>query len=366
MTTRIGIIGCGDIARKAYIPGLADYPNLQLIALADMDEARARALAADHGIPHAGSVEFLLALKEVELVINLTIPRAHAEIDRRILESGKHAYSEKPLATSLEEAQPIVEIANQRGLRLGCAPDTVLGAGTQGARLAIDQGHIGRPLSFTAFMAGAGHESWHPDPAFYYDHGGGPLYDMGPYYLSSLITLLGPVAAVTAFTSRGWDEREITSQPKAGQRCPVHVDTQINACLQMVNGAVGSLIMSFDTWRHHLPKIEIHGSEGSIAVSDPNSFAGPVLLNTRSSKEWTEAPLPHPVGRRGLGVAEMVAAIHEQRPHRCHADLALHVQDVMDAILRSGSLGGAPQQLRSRCAQPAAMPIKPPWIVSTP
>ncbi|TVR43628.1 MAG: gfo/Idh/MocA family oxidoreductase [Planctomycetota bacterium] len=357
---RIGIIGCGDIARKAYIPGIRSYDNLQLMAVADIDLARAQSLAAEAEIAIGCGVDQLLARDDIDLVVNLTIPIAHAAVDRQILEAGKHAYAEKPLAVSAAEAAPVLALAEQRGLRLGSAPDTVLGAGIQGARRLLDAGAIGEPLSFTACMACPGHESWHPAPEFYYDAGGGPLYDMGPYYLSALVTLLGPVAEVCALSSRGWDERLITSQPKAGSRCPVRIDTHINASLRFANGVIGSLIMSFDTWRHNMPKIELHGREGSMAVPDPNSFGGPLLLNTRSQPEWHEQELLHPKGRRGLGIADLAAALVAGRPHRSDARMANHIQEVMDAIHACGSSGGS-RSISSSCQRPEALAVDEPW-----
>ena len=356
---RIGIIGCGDIARKAYIPGIAAYRNLQLQALADMDLQRAHSLAKDAGVA-ACSVDELLEREDVDAVLNLTTPAAHISVNRRIIAAGKHAYAEKPLAVSAPEAAPLINDLRRGDRRLGCAPDTVLGAGIQRCRQLLDDGAIGEPLSFTAFMAGAGHESWHPAPQFYYARGGGPLYDMGPYYLTALVNLLGPVESVCAMGRRSWDERTITSEPLSGSRIPVAIDTQINACVRFHCGVIGSVIMSFDTWRHHLPRLEMHGREGSMALPDPNSFSGPVLLNTRSQREWQEQELRHPIGRRGLGLAEMAAAIEEGRPHRAHSDIAYHVQEIMDAI-HPAATSSSTMTLTSSCKRPDALPEDLPW-----
>lgn len=356
---RIGIIGCGDIARKAYIPGIADYSNIRLQAVADLDMDRARELAAQAQVP-ALSVDDLLTCDDIDVVLNLTTPAAHVSVNRRIIAAGKHAYAEKPLALQASEAEDLMSDLKKSGLRLGCAPDTVLGAGIQRCRQLLDNGAIGEPLSFTAFMAGSGHESWHPAPQFYYAPGGGPLYDMGPYYLTTLIHLLGAVESVCAMSKRSCDERVISSEPLAGTRIPVAVDTQINACLRFCNGVIGSLIMSFDTWEHHLPRLELHGREGSMALPDPNTFAGPLLLSTRSQAEWQEQDLHHPIGHRGLGLAEMAAAISEDRPHLTHSDVAYHVQEVMDSIHLAASCNET-IRIVSSCQRPAALPETLAW-----
>lgn len=356
---RIGIIGCGDIARKAYVPGIAAYHNLQLTAVADQDHERASSLACEAHVP-ACTVDELLRRDDIDAVVNLTTPAAHASVNRDILASGKHAYAEKPLAISAPEAAPLITQLRKSSLRLGCAPDTALGAGIQCCRQLLDSGAIGEPLSFTACMAGPGHESWHPAPHFYYQRGGGPLYDMGPYYLTALVHLLGPAESVCAMGKRSWDERTITSQPLAGSTMQVDIDTHLNACLRFQCGAIGSVIMSFDTWRHHLPRLEMHGREGSLALPDPNTFAGPVLLNTRSNPQWEEQELRHPIGRRGLGLAEMADAIANDRPHRTHCDIAYHVQEIMDAIHHAAS-SSETITLMTSCQRPEPLPEVLSW-----
>lgn len=352
---RIGIIGCGNICQKAYIPGIKRYTNLELVALADLDVALAQRIADEHDVAWAGSVADLLARDEVEAVVNLTIPGVHAAVDQQIIAAGKHVFSEKPLALSASDGAEVLAAANAAGVRVGCAPDTVLGLGTQTARAAIDAGTIGRPTSCTAFMAGPGHESWHPSPEFYYQAGGGPLYDMGPYYLTSLVTMLGPITEVVGFSSRALETRTITSEPKAGTEIAVEVDTHISASLRFASGVIGTAIFSFDVQGHNLPRLEVHGTEGSLVVPDPNRFDGEVQVKHDRKGEWVDIEPAHAGGARGLGLAEMAAAIVNDRPHRASGDLALHVTEVMDAILEAGRTGTA-IRIQHQCERPAAMP----------
>jgi predicted dehydrogenase len=356
---KVGVIGCGNIS-AAYFKNCKPFDILEIVACADLDVSRAKARAEEFGIPRALSVDEILSDPEIEIIINLTIPAAHAAVNLQVLESGKHVYVEKPLTAEREEGRRVLELAAAKGLRVGSAPDTVLGAGTQTARKLIDDGVIGQPLSATAFMMGGGHESWHPDPEFYYKKGGGPLFDMGPYYLSALFQLLGPISSVSGMAKISQAERMITSQPKSGTRIQVETPTHITSSLGFSSGAIATMIMSFDVpGGHHLPNIEIYGSEGSIRVPDPNTFRGAVLLRKKGEKEWNEIEHTHPYGDsgRGLGVADMAYAIRSGRRHRAGGDVAFHVLDAMHGILESAEQGNL-YKLIQVCDRPDAMPLK--------
>jgi len=353
---KVGILGCGNIF-GAYIRGCLAYEILDVVACADIVPEKARAAAAEHNISRTMSVEALLADTSIDIIINLTIPSVHAEVSQAILDSGHHAYSEKPLAPSREEALPVMQKAGDSGLRIGCAPDTFLGGGLQSCRKLIDDGWIGEPVGATAFMLSHGPESWHPDPGFFYRPGGGPLFDMAPYYLTALIHLLGPIARVAGATRISFPERIATSKARFGERLPVSVPTHSTALLDFAAGPVATLIMSFDVWRSTLPRIEIYGSEGTLLVPDPNTFAGPVKLWRSGNEEWRDMPLSHSdaVGR-GIGVADMAYAIKSGRPHRANGEMAYHVLDVMQAIVES-SADSRHIQIESSCQRPAPLPL---------
>lgn len=365
MRTRIGLIGCGNIA-KAYIPNLQRFLHLELTACADLNEAAASERAAEFGIPRVLSPEALTADPEIDLVVNLTIPKAHAAIDIACLRSGKHVFSEKPFALSRDEALGICRVAEETGRRVGCAPDTVLGAGIQTCRSLLDAGKIGRPIAFTANMLCGGHEHWHPSPEFYYEKGGGPLFDMGPYYLTALITLLGPVASVAANAVTSFAERTITSEPKRGKVMRVEVPTHVTALLEFACGATGTLTMSFDLrGRHSQPLIEIYGDEASLRVPDPNAFGGEVAFS-RGRNDWEIQPLAHPYAAqcRGLGAADLAAAVRNGRDHRANERVALHCMDIMQTIHEAASAGQR-LQLSTTCERPLPMDASAPeWDLS--
>jgi predicted dehydrogenase len=354
-TLKIGVIGCGKIS-NAYKTGCDHYHGIELVHCADLDVARAKQVAADWGVAKAGSVEDLLADPEVELGVNLTIPQAHAAIDRRILEAGKHVHSEKPLALGKDEARPVLELARATGLRIGCAPDTFLGSGHQLARKCIDDGLIGRPTSVTAFMQGRGHEHWHPAPAFYYQAGGGPLFDMGPYYITAMVNMLGPVKRVAGFVGRAFDQRTISSEPLTGTVMEVGIDTHVSASLEFASGVIGTMIMSFDIAGHNLPKIQVHGTEGSLDVPDPNGFGGDVKLLKWGESDWQTQQRAHAEGgQRGAGPADIAHALLSGRPNRASGELAFHVLDVMESIVQAGREGRV-IELESSCERPAPVP----------
>jgi predicted dehydrogenase len=363
--TRIGIIGCGAIS-GAYIQHARSFPNLELAAFADIDPQAAQRKAAEAGSGRAMSVEQLLNDPTIAIVLNLTIPKAHADLALRAIAAGKHTYSEKPLGINRDEASRILDAASAKGVRVGCAPDTVLGSGIQTARKAIDDGAIGRPVAFTAFMMCPGHESWHPNPGFYYEPGGGPMFDMGPYYLTALHHLLGPVKRLSGAASIAIPQRTITHRDSAGKPGPkfrqnISVQTPDHLCgtMEYECGAVGTIITSFATrfatYDGRQP-ITIYGTEGTLRVPDPNQFDGPVHVRRDEDPDWRELAPAIPTGYgRAVGLAEMAQAIELNRPHRASGELALMVVDCMQGFLESAASGNA-YSPQSHPARPAPMP----------
>lgn len=351
----IGVIGCGAIS-GIYLQAPNTFPILNITACADLDTAKAQATAEEHNI-QARTVEELLADPEIEIVLNLTIPGAHAEIGLAALHHGKSVYSEKPLALTTEQGAPLLEVAARNNLRVGCAPDTFLGGGLQTCRKLIDDGWIGQPVAATAFMMSHGHEHWHPSPEFYYKPGGGPMFDMGPYYLTALVHLLGPVRRVTGSTRTTFPQRTITSSPLAGTVIDVEVPTHVAGILDFSAGSVATIITTFDVWASDLPRIEIYGTEGTLSVPDPNTFGGPVRLRRHRETEWSEQEIifGYTVNSRGLGLADMAHALSDQRPHRASGALAYHVLEIMEAI-HTASDGNAHVLLQSTCERPALLP----------
>lgn len=353
--TNIGIIGCGAIS-GAYLAIAKQWPILHVAAVADLDIERARERAEEFEVPKACSVDELLADESIDIVVNLTIPAAHHDVAAAALEAGKSVYNEKPLAVRREEGKALVELARSKGLLLGGAPDTFLGAGIQTCRKLIDDGWIGEPVASSAFMMGHGHESWHPDPAFYYKAGGGPMFDMGPYYLTALVFLMGPVQRVTGMTRITFPERTITSEPKYGETITVDVPTHVAGTMQFHNGAIGTITTSFDVWGGQLPSIEIYGTQGTLSVPNPNTFGGPVRVKL-GRKEWADIPLIHAneENSRSIGVADMAYALRSGRTHRANGDLTYHVLDLMHSF-HDAQESGQFEDLQSTCEQPAMIP----------
>lgn len=354
---RVGVIGCGVIS-GTYLRMAQQLQILQVVACADMVIERAEARAAEFGVARACTVDELLADTEVELVLNLTIPAAHATVSLAALAAEKHVYSEKPLAINRTDGQRIRDVAQARGLVVGCAPDTFLGGGLQTCRKLLDDGWIGVPVAATAFMLNHGPERWHPDPAFFYQHGAGPLFDVGPYYLTALVNFLGPVRRVAGSAKVTFAERTITSEPRYGERIAVETPTHITGVLDFAGGAVGTLITSFDVWASRLPFIEIYGTQGSLSVPDPNKFGGKVRVRRAGAEGWSEEPLTHGYtsDSRGIGLAEMAYALRAGRSPRADGALAYHVLDVMQAIIES-SVEGRHIALKSACERPAPLPL---------
>lgn len=352
---KIGLIGCGNIS-DVYIENCARFPILEAVACADLVFEKAEAKARQHGLQARTAVQ-LMDDPEIQIILDLTVPAAHADVNLAALSAGKHVYSEKPLAITRQAGQETLALADMRGLRVGCAPDTFLGAGLQTCRRLIDEGAIGEPVAASAFMPGHGPESWHPEPEFFYKVGAGPLFDMGPYYLTALISLLGPVQRVTGSARISSPERLITSQPHYGQKILVEVPTHVAAVLDFASGPVATLITSFDIWAAELPRIEVYGTEGTLSVPDPNTFGGPVRLAKAGEKEWVEVPLTHGYANnsRGLGLADLAHALCSDRPHRASSEMAYHVLDLMHAIL-TASQESRHILLDSTCQRPAPLP----------
>lgn len=366
--TIIGIIGCGNIS-DAYLRGAARSRHVQVKSLADIRLAAAVAKAGEYGVD-AVAIDHLLADPDIEIVVNLTPPAAHAPVSLQVIAAGKHVYLEKPLATRFAEARSVIQAAATNALRVGCAPDTFLGAGHQACRYAIDSGRIGVPVAGAAAVLSRGMEHWHPNPAFFYQHGAGPIHDLGPYYITQLVNLLGPVQRVSAEASTSFRTRTITSEPLAGKAITVEVPTTVNGALAFASGANVTLTHSWDVWKHRRVPLEIYGSEGSLLVPDPNFFGGEPMASLRNG-DWMSLDISvHPFGianhttRSGarvadyriVGLLDMAVAIRNDRPHRADGALALHVLEVLDAFERS-SLEGRHIVIETQCDRPEKLPL---------
>jgi len=351
---KIGMIGCGVISQQ-YLKSFDQLPDVQLVAVADLDPARAAAAAAGREGVRALGVDELIADPEVDTVLNLTIPAAHAEVDLKAIAAGKNVYSEKPFAVTTEEGAEVLVAAQAAGVLVGSAPDTVLGTGTQTARVAIDEGVIGTPTAATAIMVCPGHERWHPHPDFYYVPGGGPLLDMGPYYIHALVTLLGPITSVIGAASRPHDERTIGSGPRAGEKIPVSTDTHVTGVLVHESGVLSTLVMSFDAVATSAHPIEVHGTEGTLAVPDPNHFSGEVSVRRLGGEGWEALPVTggYEEAGRGVGLQDMAVRGAELR---ASGELGHHVLEVMNAVLESAH-SGSRIEIASHVSRPAAVPV---------
>ena len=347
----IGVVGCGNIS-MTYLRNAALFAGVELRACADISADAAALRAREYGI-RALSVDQLLADPEVDLVLNLTVPAVHFDVTMSALSAGKHVFTEKPLATSAADGRILVTEAKRRGLRLGSAPDTFLGAAGRRARRLMEEGAIGRAVSGTAFMMGRGMEHWHPNPHFYYQPGGGPVFDMGPYYLTMMVNMLGPVVRVMAMATKGQEERLITADgPFKNTSFKVGTPTNVLSLLEFSSGATVNFGASWDVFRHSNHPIELHGTEGSLRLPDPDTFGGTVSLSERGAdwrdfdsdgelygrRNWPYAA-PDRANYRMLGVADLARSLEESRPPRASGDLALHVLEIMEAILESGENG---------------------------
>jgi predicted dehydrogenase len=355
---RVGIIGCGNIS-GAYLKYARLFPTvIEVVACADLDLLRAQTKAKEFGIAKACRVEELLADKTIEVVVNLTVPKAHGEVALAVLAAGKHVYNEKPLAADRKLGKKVLAAAKRKGLRVGGAPDTFLGAAAQTARKLIDDGAIGRPVAATAFMMCRGHESWHPDPEFYYKPGGGPMFDMGPYYLTALVNLLGPMRRVSAAAVIAIPERTIGSQPKHGAKIKVETPDHVAGNIEFANGAVGTLVTSFAVMHAPHPPITIFGTEGTMAVPDPNNFDGVVQVcgGSLGGEKWKSVTATHTAGYgRMVGVVDMAYGLRGGRAHRANGELTFHVLDAMQGFLDAAETGTA-YELSTRAERPAPLP----------
>jgi predicted dehydrogenase len=370
-TLGVGIIGCGNIS-TIYMQNMAKFTGLRLVACADVRADAAAAQATAHGC-EALTIEALLSRPDIAIVVNLTTPTAHYEVSHAALSAGKHVFGEKPITVEAAHAAALVAEAERRGLKIGCAPDTFLGAGGRTAREAVDSGRIGNVLSGTCFLMSHGMEHWHPDPTFFFKPGGGPILDMAPYYLAALVNLLGPVESVQARASAGFAERIVSADgPMKGKAIPVETPTTVMAIVHFVSGADIMFTMSWDVWKHGHPPIELYGTLGSMRVPDPNFFGGAVEIaegrgdwmrmeaaerpfgkpNWRSPM-WAAA-MPDQANYRCLGVAELASAVTRGTPHRASGALASHVLEAMHAMLTAGAEGGI-VKVNSRIARPAVM-----------
>lgn len=362
MTTfGVGIMGCGNIS-AAYLRLAPMFKGVEVRAVADLNAEAAAARAEEFGV-RAESVDGLLAADDIDIIVNLTIPAAHFEVSKAALEAGKHVYSEKPFVLSVDEGKEILALAASKGLRVGSAPDTFLGGAHQAARAYLDSGAVGKITSGTCHVLSPGMEMWHPNPDFFFQPGAGPVLDLGPYYISNLVQLIGPVKSITAMSSSAFAERTITNGARNGETVPVDTPTNIHAILEFESGAIVTLGASWDVWAHRHENMELYGTEGSLYVPDPNFFGGDVLAVQPGKDPAPVTDMDHPFGvanddgranYRTSGLAEMAQAISENRPHRCNGEFALHVVDVMTGILTAGETGERVSP-STTCARPEAL-----------
>jgi predicted dehydrogenase len=358
---RVGVIGVGKIS-GAYLGMAKNFPLVEMAACADLDEARAKEAAEKHGIARACSVKELLKDDSIQIVLNLTIPKAHVPIGLECIKNGKHMYAEKPLGINRKEGKKLMDAAATKGIRMGCAPDTFMGAGIQTARRLIEDGAIGKPVAFTAFMLSPGHESWHPSPEFYYEVGGGPMFDMGPYYLTALLNIFGPVKRLSSSATIAIPERTITSEPKKGKKITVETPDHISGVMDFENGVSGVICTSFATrFATHGVPITIYGTEGTLKVPDPNGFDGPCFIRKVGDADYTEVqPLFLKGYGRSVGLADMAYALRSGRKMRASAEQAMAVLDLMQGFLDSSAKGKAFAPT-VKYERPAAMPANLPF-----
>ena len=356
---RLGLIGCGAIS-GIYIDKARSFPEIQIVSVADIRQEAAEATAKEFDIPSAPTVEKLLQDPSIEMVVNLTVPRAHADVSLAILNAGKHVYSEKPLGVTREEGMAILALADRKNLRVGCAPDTFMGGAIQTARRVIDRGEIGRPVAFTAFLMTHGHESWHANPAFFYEPGGGPMFDMGPYYLTALLNFFGPIRRIMGCASIAIPERIVTSKPRFGEKIRVQTPDHVCGTMEFENGAIGTMIQSFATWHPTYDRqfpMTIYGTDATLKIPDPNLFDGAVQIRRPNDADWSQLPIPFITGYgRSVGVADMARAIRESRPHRASGEYGFAILDAMAGFLDSAASGCA-YEPSVKFERPEPMPL---------
>ena len=369
-TFRVGLIGTGRIS-DIYLKNIKGFSGVEIVACGSLSMDESRAKAAEHGVPRVMAPEAIIADPNIDAVLNLTIPAAHAEISLTALEAGKHVYSEKPFVTDLDDGRRILELAATKGLKVGNAPDTFFGGRWQTLRKLLDSGIIGQPHSVSAFVPTSGVERHHPNPDFYYAKGGGPLLDLGPYYLAAMVFCLGPIAQVAGLGRKRETSRMIENGPRHGEMMPVEVDTHSLSLIEFESGVIGQMMVSFDVWESETPRLEIYGTNGTLCIPDPdpgdgaNIFQGPVWVRTRDTARWTKRPRPkapadwavaentHGLNfdARGVGLADLAMAVREGREPRASGTLGLHLCEVMEGMLQSPGLGRF-VDIASTCARP--------------
>lgn len=364
----VGIIGCGNIS-AAYMELSSLFKSIKVVACADMSIAAAEARAKEYGL-RADTVEDLLKADDVDIIVNLTIPAAHYEVSKQVIDAGKHVYSEKPFVLSVKEGRDLMRRAAKKGVRVGSAPDTFLGGAHQHARHLIDSGAVGKITGGTAHVMSHGMEDWHPNPDFFFQEGGGPVLDIGPYYVTNLVQLLGPVKKVMAMSSTPSSHRTITSKPRAGEKIKVETPTTIHSLLEFESGAIITMGTSWDVWHNEHNNMELYGEDGTLYVPDPNFFGGELKMSKGKKLKAKMPAFAHALGvpnqkhnqgmmanYRTAGLADMALAVQQDRPHRCSLEMSLHVVDVMVSILKAGETGRA-VNLSTTCEQPAALDKK--------
>jgi len=358
---KVGVIGCGNIADIYFHNAKFFFNNFEIIACADLNPKASKKYSEKYGITNL-SVEELLSNEDIQLVINLTIPNAHFEVSKSILNSGKHSYSEKPISIEFDEGKELLNLAKSKNLYVGSAPDTFLGAGIQKSKQVIEDGTIGEIVLGSISMGVAGHEIWHPNPDFYYKYGGGPILDMGPYYFSALVNLLGPVKSVYSQSRTVYSQREIGSGERKGEKIAVDIPTTLISQIEFSNGALIDSFFSFDVYKHNKSHIELFGTKGAINVPDPNMFGGEIKICDEKKSDWKTIKTddmnlgrlntnrtggekndkanedPTSANFRGIGVCEMIDSIKENKINRCSGELSLHVLEIMQSILKSAKI----------------------------
>lgn len=349
---RVGVIGCGTIS-NVYLTNLLTYSGLDVIAVSDIDLDRAQSQAETFGIPQVKSPEECFDSPEIDLIVNLTVPEVHAAVTLEALSGGKHVYSEKPLAVSVEEGKTVLNTAQRWERMVGSAPDTFMGAGLQKCRELIDAGAIGRPVSFNASMLSRGPERWHPNPFIFYRRGAGPLFDFGPYYLTAIVSLLGSVAEVESMSGKSFSYRVAGHRDIQGQKIPVEVPTHVMAHVRLASEVIGSFTMSFDVAYTETPHLEIYGTEGTLSCPDPNRYGGSVRIRKIGSENWEDIPLSsHYIKNcRGLGVWDLAQSVETGCTPRANGQLAYHILETMEGILTSG-VSGHTYSIASRVDRP--------------
>lgn len=350
----LALVGCGTISEQ-YLTTLAQCPDVRVLWCTDIDLDRARSQAGRHNVPRSGAVSDALADPDVELVVNLTIPASHVPVATQAVAAGKHIYGEKPLTLDRDAGQGLLQLAAERGLRVGSAPDTFLGAGLQSAQRFVAEGGIGTPLSGLVCFQSPGPENWHPNPDFLFARGGGPLLDIGPYYLTALVQQLGPITRVGSLARRARERREIGSGPRAGHSFPVEVPTMVTALAEFAGGAVATMVMSFDSPQPRTGFLELTGADATLRLPDPNTFGGPLRVFARGAGQRSDLPVTGTTNTRGIGVVEMARALRADVPHRASGELAMHIFDAMASIAEAADKGSF-VDLVTTCHAPEPLP----------